>query len=412
MVQVVSVSVPRSGHHFLISVLREYIGLEGFRYCEMYSEATCCKKFPCSRIDSEHESSNLFMQKTHDMLNELPFPREGRFLIQTRAPSQAAVAWLRWAAAHGEYLSPSEFSVAIFRFFCYYILFFHKWCFAPLSDTFILRYEEIRVAGRDREDKISDLFRWLGIEVDRDKLVSALAAVSRRDAHGSDRWHGADNIYDAAGLNDLTGQMFGFCLKMVEKLCPGIKLSDSDRGFECDRVSSDFSSLFFPFDVINGGQVELEFSGQRFINSYSKGLGWFRSQCSVPRELGLSRPEAGFGSWSDGDIFVIPLQVSSRVKSLAVKLSFAAIPQLKPERDIQIYSVLDGSFFGGSSAVYREDQAWLLDARFEFEASGFLFNRVGGVVFRILGLQRYDSAERRKLGLLVKKVLFESVVLE
>lgn len=66
-----SKSLPRSGHHHLVGILKQLYG-KAFEYCEYYqpSEETCCKQQPCikfcniSRVTGN--TRQVTMQKSHD----------------------------------------------------------------------------------------------------------------------------------------------------------------------------------------------------------------------------------------------------------------------------------------------------------------------------------------------------------
>lgn len=72
------VSIPRSGHHFLIRSLQAY--REGkLGYCEFYMtrRADCCRRIPCTREGIE-------LQKSHDFKGRHPKKNSLRYVIQFR----------------------------------------------------------------------------------------------------------------------------------------------------------------------------------------------------------------------------------------------------------------------------------------------------------------------------------------
>lgn len=69
-VQLISKSIPRSGHHYLVSLLQDIYGDELY-YCEFYQPSTeeCCKKVPCKKIKECNSKGQLYkitLQKSHD----------------------------------------------------------------------------------------------------------------------------------------------------------------------------------------------------------------------------------------------------------------------------------------------------------------------------------------------------------
>jgi hypothetical protein len=94
-------SLPRSGHHFLKSLLEQAWG-EDFSYCEGYQEPGCCQASPCRvaaywHFAREHQRPHLRLLKSHDFtLSDATFePPEGMLrLIQVRRPFDLLVSWL------------------------------------------------------------------------------------------------------------------------------------------------------------------------------------------------------------------------------------------------------------------------------------------------------------------------------
>lgn len=99
-----SKSLPRSGHHYLKSVLQA-IGMSGFSYCEMYQEPGCCKVFPCNAEpfwnDARcEEKGHLRMVKSHDFQLSDPVydPPPGVIrIVQVRQPCYLLSSWLELA---------------------------------------------------------------------------------------------------------------------------------------------------------------------------------------------------------------------------------------------------------------------------------------------------------------------------
>jgi hypothetical protein len=99
-----SVSIPRSGHHFLVKLLRRYFN-EGrsdekrMSYCEYYN---CCSARPCQLIGSKDWASvDVHFQKSHDEYLRHPDGRpeppmsvtkDTKHLIQFRHPIPSTIS--------------------------------------------------------------------------------------------------------------------------------------------------------------------------------------------------------------------------------------------------------------------------------------------------------------------------------
>lgn len=77
------ISIPRSGHHLLVSFLFKYFSMkkkyENFEYCNKYNT---CKTCPCSC-----ENGNVVFQKNHDLGPSFPdveYDRKMRYIFQYR----------------------------------------------------------------------------------------------------------------------------------------------------------------------------------------------------------------------------------------------------------------------------------------------------------------------------------------
>ncbi|HKO20100.1 MAG TPA: hypothetical protein VJU82_14555, partial [Acidobacteriaceae bacterium] len=84
----IGASIPRSGHHFLQTLLSQYFGEEMF-YCEFYSRSDCCRNVPCTRRGPHL----LSYQKSHDRKGEVRKDlQDALYIIQYREPVGEAVS--------------------------------------------------------------------------------------------------------------------------------------------------------------------------------------------------------------------------------------------------------------------------------------------------------------------------------
>lgn len=84
----IGASIPRSGHHFMQSLLSHYFGQDLY-YCEVYTRADCCHQVPCVK-GAGHA---VVYQKSHDRRGEIPNnAKEAIYVIQYREPVGEALS--------------------------------------------------------------------------------------------------------------------------------------------------------------------------------------------------------------------------------------------------------------------------------------------------------------------------------
>ena len=117
MKRLISVSIPRSGHHLLVALLWNYFKHGQFLYCEAYTYSECCGQVPCNAVLRRAKREfgtdvrlRLFMQKSHDIDHEIMVRPAERYVVQLRDPAQAVIGRLRWEMTSGSRnnFSPGE----------------------------------------------------------------------------------------------------------------------------------------------------------------------------------------------------------------------------------------------------------------------------------------------------------------
>lgn len=87
-VSLVGSSIPRSGHHFLVRILRRAYRHE-LSYCGVYNVADCCGQVPCARAGDYA----VKFQKSHDWDLSLPTDLDGvTYVVQHRHPVPQALS--------------------------------------------------------------------------------------------------------------------------------------------------------------------------------------------------------------------------------------------------------------------------------------------------------------------------------
>ncbi|WP_421972795.1 hypothetical protein [Pseudoalteromonas sp. SSM20] len=152
-----SKSLPRSGHHFLISLLTKYFDSDLY-YCEGHSPKGCCKSNPCLKPFNKDMSNKLMIQKSHDFGLKDEKNNEFIYLIQHRSPIGRIQSNFELAlkSSKGLYTDTKEsFEKFAINDAEYSIDFYNKW-FDPndgLQKIFI-QYEELVFNTEDALNKI------------------------------------------------------------------------------------------------------------------------------------------------------------------------------------------------------------------------------------------------------------------
>jgi tetratricopeptide (TPR) repeat protein len=180
-VRLVGASIPRSGHHFLVRVLKELLGAD-FGYCEFYTPVDCCRQVPCVRT----EGFRLFFQKNHDLDLQLAADIPGVFyVVQHREPALGALSDREYLADLGETdraADRDEYVVWLGKRASHYVRFYRKWIEHPPARSFLVEYEELR---GDPVGVVTGLMAACGLaEPDPSALAKAVGASSGMVAPG------------------------------------------------------------------------------------------------------------------------------------------------------------------------------------------------------------------------------------
>lgn len=135
---VVGVSWPRSGHHLLVNMLKNYFGKE-FVYCEFYVPNDCCKTVPCARAPA------VTFTKNHDFDLQTPITPGFPYLIQYRAFLPSVVSAFELFVRSGKPNTPEAFRTYARNMAVGYNAFLWKWVIGTAcpNEKLVCSYEEI-----------------------------------------------------------------------------------------------------------------------------------------------------------------------------------------------------------------------------------------------------------------------------
>jgi hypothetical protein len=237
----VGASIPRSGHHFLESVLKAYWGAE-LRYCAFYDEPGCCKLVPCAQRRGER----VIYQKNHDWASSVPLGLDDvRYLVQYRHPVPAALSdwertqrerldprgpdYRRSRAAHAWYLANKAW---------YFRRFHDKWLAAPVPGAILIEYDRFRA---DPAGVLDPVFAAADGATEAPRLAHALAATTGIQAASGEPYR--PRVVAAASL-PFPDLMIAFEAHLLAA-CPGFGYR---RFFEGEGAMAEFRGVLMALD--------------------------------------------------------------------------------------------------------------------------------------------------------------------
>jgi tetratricopeptide (TPR) repeat protein len=177
-VALIGTSIPRSGHHFLQSLLAHYYGDDLF-YCEVYARANCCNTVPCVRGGAR----SVTFQKSHDRQGEVRTDAgEALYIVQYREPVGEALSDReldlndRLGRKSINYrLSADYYSWWLSLKASYYRDFHDKWFTPKLPNAVYLDYASL---AADPGRAIGDIIGRVTGDVSEERVASAIQEVS------------------------------------------------------------------------------------------------------------------------------------------------------------------------------------------------------------------------------------------
>jgi len=385
MKRLISLSIPRSGHHLLVRLVHSYFEHGKFLYCEAYTDRECCGRIPCDAVSRKAKSKfggdsdlRLFMQKSHDLNFEVPVNATAHYIVQLREPAQAAIALLRWEMTHGsrENFSLGEIPGKAFDFFCYYIRFYHKWCVPVIvgtreRDIHLIHYESLVHTREETRNEMLRLLDWLNLPIDDFRLEYSLENSLNRDSHtGETRSQEALNrqieYYDR-----LCGGSFSFLADNVIAFCPGLPVAEfaAERHWtNSEWIDQQMGELFFPLDLTSNSDAVLDFRiSERRLQRDS--LAVDTGYPSIYRALGLGYGEKGSGAWTLGDNVIFPFRISASPQTFRGEIVIVDTDgKLDLSKLLSLTAVIEGSFTPVQESFSTRDGRTIL--AFNFSVRG------------------------------------------
>jgi tetratricopeptide (TPR) repeat protein len=175
----VGASIPRSGHHFLVDLLKALFD-ETLRYCEFYDDDGCCRRVPCMAPAGR---ARVLFQKHHDLDLSLPADIPGvLYLIQTRDPVMSTVSdreLIARAESEERARDRDESVLWLGRKASYYQRFVEKWVHRAPARHLMLPYDALVADPAAALRRIADA---CGLEVDEARVAAAVGEVAGRRA--------------------------------------------------------------------------------------------------------------------------------------------------------------------------------------------------------------------------------------
>lgn len=174
----IGASIPRSGHHFLQTLLSAYFHGEMF-YCEYYTPPNCCKQFPCTRRGQQ----TINFQKSHDRDHDVPMDiKDAMYIIQYRHPVPEALSdrELDLSDSIGRrsinHRSSREYFMQwLAEKAIYYRKFHDRWFANRVPNAYYLDYE---VLSADPGTAMRKIINWSYGRVDEARLSAQMAEIS------------------------------------------------------------------------------------------------------------------------------------------------------------------------------------------------------------------------------------------
>jgi FkbM family methyltransferase len=172
--RILCVSIPRSGHHYLVSILQHALGNDCF-YCEYYTPVECCRTVPCTRGGG----ARFAIQKNHDLDLTVPADLPGLiYVIQHRNPVMAVLSDRDYLARlEGRDVADDahEFRVWLGRKAAHFRRFWDKWLARRDGRRVVIDYADLAQHPAAAAQRV---LAAAGIALEAGRLEEAVETVS------------------------------------------------------------------------------------------------------------------------------------------------------------------------------------------------------------------------------------------
>jgi hypothetical protein len=413
MQNILSLSIPRSGHHLFVKILENYFSKFEFSHCETYEVIDCCNKSPCTSVLKKNISSSrfyeyenhlkLFIKKSHDLKNEISISDNFFRIVQLREPLQSAIANLRWEVQHFNSLQLNEFGLIINKFILYYIIFYNKWC--TEGGKFLLTFEELTSSPDSIYQNVSRFLSIMNLEIDEVRLNDSISISTSKDSHTNIERNFSPSNYSESLYFSMSGFLTHFLLSKLPILCPSI-ISHYPNRHDIQpqdlEIEESYNKLFYILDFSSDCNINIDLTTDyRTLDKQTllvkEGLRYF-----IP--LGFSQPEYKNGMWTDSDIFILPCRFNSDYDSYSIKLScWALYPYELISKTRLFFNAIN--YYEELPFNSKVDQNFLeINIDTSFIKSNLIDLKDGCFIFKIYNHVYYDSNDSRKLGFLFKNI--------
>src|ERR1700692_1543945 len=212
MVHVLGVSMPRSGHHLFVRILRNTLR-DRFAYCEFYKNG-CCKAIPCTSKVKTTES-HVFLQKSHDRDFKDPLSIAGTYrVVQYRSPVPRALSNYELHLKNGSENTPRNFRNFLINEALYSERFYKKWLTNRALKHLLLSYEEL---ANNPLKAILDFLDYIETPIGLSQVTEAVAKSVTISDKGSTPF-AYSNVYAHRYASSATLAQFE---DLVIRNCPG-----------------------------------------------------------------------------------------------------------------------------------------------------------------------------------------------
>ena len=128
------ITFPRSGHHLLVRLLKQYFGDDMLGYSESYTD-------PNRRLELD---PSVRFQKNHDLQLGTSVRDDRRYIVQIRYPIDSLVSWYKWECENRRATdSPDAWVNFALQKTSFWMQFYRKWVLDYIPGRLIVNYADL-----------------------------------------------------------------------------------------------------------------------------------------------------------------------------------------------------------------------------------------------------------------------------